>query len=71
MPGADSMPEDTSTAHGARTVISPCTLSGVKPPATIAGLVLSVGRRVQSNASPLPPAPPSWWLSYRSAAACG
>ena len=71
MPGADSTPEATSTAHGARVVTSPCTLPTFNPPATMTGLVISAGKRRQSKFSPLPPCPPAAWPSNRKAAALG
>src|SRR5699024_9332812 len=50
MPGADSMPLDTSTAHGCTRSMACSTLRGSSPPARISGFSRCAGIRDQSNA---------------------
>src|SRR5262249_7216541 len=59
MPGASSMPLDTSTACGRTVAIACPTFDSVSPPASTSGLfrVDTKGSRAQSKLDPLPPYP--------------
>ena len=54
-PGADSMPDATSTAHGRTVFIASNTLSGFNPPAKMSRPLGLAGHNRQSNALPVPP----------------
>ena len=57
IPGADSIPLDTSTPHGRAVRIAVATFSLVRPPARKTGFS-SRGTRFQSKRWPLPPCSP-------------
>ena len=58
MPGADSMPLETSTPHGSTVVTASNTLPGSRPPASRIGACRSVGSRDQAKTRPEPPGAP-------------